>query len=223
MFRHQPDTPPPEIEPVTPSESLIWRATLARQNKLAGVVRRRQQGVVILEDIRDPHNAEAVFRTCDAFGIQHVCLVFDRLGPFDPREIGSQSSSSANKWLDFSVYNSIEACVSDLRLEGYTIAATVLSGRARALWDADFTHPHTAILLGNEHTGLTERAIALADTHIVIPMAGVVQSLNLSVTAALCLAELTRQRRAHGMEAYRLPLEEQHALWWDLLGRGKKR
>ena len=75
--------------------------TPERRDLLQRIVSQRVDAVVILEDIYDPHNAQAVFRSCDAYGIQRVCLVFNRQEPFDPRKIGKQSSASANKWLTF--------------------------------------------------------------------------------------------------------------------------
>ncbi len=172
----------------------------------------RQQGVVVLEDIHDPHNAEAVFRTCDAFGFQRVCLIFDQEQPFDPRRVGKLSSSSANKWLDFDVYESARECLADLQRDGYEVVATVAAGEAEALFGAELTAPRIALLLGNEQRGLTEEAIALADRQVTIPMTGMVRSLNLSVTAAIALFEVTRQRRQAGIEAYRLPPGEREAL-----------
>lgn len=172
----------------------------------------RQRGVVVLEDIHDPHNAEAVFRSCDAFGLQRVCLVFDQEEPFDPRRVGKLSSSSANKWLDFEVYSSASECLDVLHGEGYEVAATVAEGGAEELYAAELRAPRIAVMLGNENRGLSPEAVALADRRITIPMAGMVRSLNLSVTAAIVLYEVTRQRRQAGMEPYLLPPDEREAL-----------
>ena len=172
----------------------------------------RQRGIVVLEDIHDPHNAEAVFRSCDAFGFQRVCLIFDEEEPFDPRRVGKLSSSSANKWLDFEVYSSTRECLDELHAEGYEVAATVAAGEAEELHAAELTAPRLAVMLGNENRGLSEEAIALADRRITIPMAGMVRSLNLSVTGAIVLFEVTRQRRRAGFERYLLSREEQDAL-----------
>lgn len=166
----------------------------------------------MLEDIHDPHNAEAVFRSCDAFGFQRVCLVFDQEEPFDPRRVGKLSSSSANKWLDFEVYASARECLEELHAEGYEVAATVADGGAEELYAAALTAPRIAVMLGNENRGLSPEAVALADRKLTIPMAGMVRSLNLSVTAAIVLFEVTRQRRRAGMERYLLPGDERDAL-----------
>ncbi len=172
----------------------------------------RQQGVVVLEDIHDPHNAEAVFRSCDAFGFQRVCLVFDQEEPFDPRRVGKLTSSSANKWLDFDVYSSARECLDALHRDGYEVIATVAEAEAEAIFEADLTASGIAVMLGNEQRGLSAEAVALADRRLTIPMAGMVRSLNLSVTAAIVLYEVTRQRRQAGFEEYLLPPNEQEAL-----------
>lgn len=176
------------------------------------VAARRQQGVVVLEDIHDPHNAEAVFRSCDAFGFQRVCLIFDQEEPFDPRRVGKLSSSSANKWLDFEVYSSARECLDALHGEGFEVVATVAEGETEELYRAELTAPRIAVMLGNENRGLSPEAVGLADRRLTIPMAGMVRSLNLSVTAAIVLFELTRQRGQAGIEQYLLPSDEREAL-----------
>ncbi len=186
--------------------------TPERKQRYREVAAGRQQGVVVLEDIHDPHNAEAVFRTCDAFGFQRVCLIFDEEAPFDPRRVGKQSSSSANKWLDFDVFPSARACLDALHGQGYEVVATVAEGEGEDMFAADLTAPRIALALGNEHRGLSAEAIARADRRLTIPMAGMVRSLNLSVTAAITLYEVTRQRRRAGRESYLLDAEAQEAL-----------
>lgn len=193
--------------------------TERRIAKIKRVVDTRQQGVLVLEDIFDPHNAIAVFRSCDAFGIQKIYIVFDQQDPFDPQIIGRTTSSSANKWLDFKFFDSVEACVQELHNDGYEVIATVLSDKAESLYAANLTNPKLALMLGNEHRGLSEKAIELADRHLMIPMYGMVQSLNLSVSAAICLFELSRQRHAHGIEDYLLSPKAQETLLADFLER----
>ncbi len=167
--------------------------------RIETVARRRQVGfVVVLEDIHDPHNAAAILRTCDAFGIQTVAFVFDRQPRYNPRTIGKASSSSANQWLDFSFYSSIADCYTVLRGGHFQIVATALTKQTIDLYQADLTSEQIALVVGNEHLGLSDEAIQLADAIVHIPMRGFVQSLNVSVTTALAIAEITRQRQASG-------------------------
>lgn len=194
--------------------------TERRRERLIHVARRRQQGAIVLEDIHDPHNAEAVFRSADALGFQRVCLVFERGEPFDPRRIGKLSSASANKWLSFESYDSTRECLDRLHQEGYETVATVVNQDAESIFGIELAKARTALLFGNEHRGLSEQAVARAKRRLTIPMSGMVGSLNLSVTAALCLYELTRQRRARGTAQYLYPEDAQQALSDEFLKRG---
>ena len=166
-----------------------------RLKKIKAVAAARQQGVVVLEDLHDPHNAAAVLRTCDAFGIQKVCFIFDKQERYNPRRVGKSTSSSANKWLDFEVFTSTKECFKKLKKQGYCIIGTVLNDKAKPLTKTNLTKPKTALVFGNEHSGLSQVAIEMCDAHIYIPMHGFVQSMNLSVTAAICMYELERQRK----------------------------
>jgi tRNA (guanosine-2'-O-)-methyltransferase len=163
-----------------------------RELKIEKVLTSRSENVVVLEDIHDPHNAAAVWRSCDAFGIGKVYLIFDKETPFNPKKVGKASSSSANKWIDFEIFRSTEECMKMLKDKGYTIYATVLNDKAKTLNETDFKNKKVALMLGNEHRGLSETAIKMANELIYIPMKGMVQSLNLSVTAGICLWELSK-------------------------------
>jgi tRNA (guanosine-2'-O-)-methyltransferase len=193
--------------------------TQRRIQKIQRVASTRQQGIVVLEDIYDPHNAEAVFRTCDAFGLQHVYLIFEQQEPFNPRQIGKSTSSSANKWLDFTIFDSTAACINHLQEENFEVIATLLDHEAESIFTSSLGTPEIAIMFGNEHRGLSEMALNMADRHVVIPMRGMVQSLNLSVAAAICLFEMSRQRHAQGIEDYYLPDDKQDALVAEFLER----
>jgi tRNA (guanosine-2'-O-)-methyltransferase len=169
-------------------------STSSRIEKINQVVDNRQQGAIIIENVVDPHNAEAAIRSCDAFGIQRVCFIFETVKKFNPAKVGKASSSSANKWVDYSIYTTTEECIADLKKEGYEVIATVLDKEAESLYDAKLEHPKPAFMFGNEKDGLSEKAIKLADRKMYIPMRGFVQSLNISVTVSIFLFELTRRR-----------------------------
>ena len=149
-----------------------------------------------MEDIHDPHNAAAVLRTADAFGIQKIYFIFNKQERFNPRKIGKATSSSANKWLDFEVFTSAKECFKKLKRNGYIIMGTVLDEKAKSIFKTKLTPPKIALCFGNEHSGLSQEAIELSDAHVYIPMQGFVQSLNLSVTAAICMYEMFRQRQS---------------------------
>lgn len=147
--------------------------------------------VVVLENIHDAHNASAILRSCDAFGVGRLALVYTNQ---EFPEISSGVAAKVQKWLQIERYSSAEECVSALHDEGVKVFATELTDNAQDYLDVDFSGP-SAIVLGNEHAGCSAEMVALADGGIIIPMVGFVQSLNVSVAAAVVVAEMARQRR----------------------------
>lgn len=184
------------------------------------LVAKRHRALVILEDIRDTHNAAAIYRSCDAFGVQRVSLIFQRVKAFDPLQDTNKTSSGANVWLDFEIFRRTTEAIEAAKREGYTIIATALSPRAVPVVEADLAqHDKVAFMFGNEYRGLSAEAIELADRVVIVPMRGVVQSLNISVSAAICLHELQRQREAAGMERFLLDEGSRESLRERLIRR----
>ncbi len=149
---------------------------------------------MVMENIHDPHNVSAVFRTCDAVGVLRVELLYTT--ETFPK-IGKKSSSSANKWLEKRKHRSVRECYAALHREGFRICATRLGVPAPSLYELDLT-AKTAFVFGNEHRGVSDEAAELADANFQIPMMGMIESLNVSVAAAVCLYEALRQRIAGG-------------------------
>jgi tRNA (guanosine-2'-O-)-methyltransferase len=170
--------------------------TEKRIEKIKWVLSKKQPSFrVILENIHDPHNVSAIFRTCDAAGIPKVSLVYN-VEKFP--KIGKKSSASAYKWIEKEKFKTIEECYEQLKKEKFVIYASSLNGDAKSLFDLDFTNK-SAIVLGNEHRGLSNEAEDLADERFYIPMFGMVQSLNVSVSAAISIYEAVRQRKNIGL------------------------
>lgn len=162
-----------------------------RLRKINNVVRARQYSLhVVLENIHDPHNVSAIFRTCDAAGVPAISLIYN-YEKF-PR-IGKKSSASAYKWVEKEKFRSVEDCYSSLKNKGYQIIASSISSESKSIYEIDLTKK-TAIVLGNEHRGVSDEAAQIADVKFQIPMLGMVQSLNVSVAAAITLYEAVRQR-----------------------------
>jgi len=162
-----------------------------RTKKIFSALSKRQPDLtIVIENIHDPHNVSAMLRSADAVGIHEVQLVYTK-EKFP--KIGKKSSLSANKWVERRKFDSIRSCYDSLRLEGFTIYATRLDGAARDLYSIDLT-AKTALVFGNEHAGVSEEAASLADATIMIPMMGMIQSLNVSVACAVTLYEALRQR-----------------------------
>lgn len=165
-----------------------------RAEKIERVMRDKHQGIIVLEDIHDPHNAAAVWRSADCFGFGKIYIIFDQEKTFNPKKVGKASSSSANKWLDFEIFKSTVECYEKLKKDGYKIYATILDKEATDLSLSDIrSQEKTALVFGNEHRGISQMAAAGADEKIYIPMLGMVQSLNLSVTAGILMWEYMRQ------------------------------
>ncbi len=174
-----------------------WPRTERRQQRIMTVLRYRQPDLtVVLENVHDPHNVAAVLRSCDAVGVLRVHVVYTIEEP--PREpFARTTSASAAKWVDVVRHDSIARCYGALRREGFTILATSLAPGSRDLYSVDLRQP-VALVFGNEHRGVSEEAATHADGLVVIPMYGMVQSLNISVACAVMLFEAMRQRRAAG-------------------------
>ena len=191
--------------------------SIRRQEKVRQVLRRRQPDLtVVIENVHDPHNVSAILRSCDAVGILRVELLYT-IEPF-PR-IGKKSSSSANKWLGRRTHRSVEECYATLRNEGRRIHATHLSTDAVSLYDLDLT-ANVALVFGNEHRGVSDEAAARADSNFVIPMVGMIPSLNVSVATAVSLYEAMRQRLVSGAYGVsKLPGTELEELFENWIAR----
>jgi len=184
--------------------------TEKRIEKIRAVVLKRQPSLkIILENIHDPHNVSAIFRTCDAAGIPKVSLLYN-IESFP--KIGKKSSASAFKWIEREKFKSVEECYEQLRSEGYKIYVSSIYEDAKDLYEIDFTQK-SAIVMGNEHRGVSKEAEDLADEKFYIPMYGMVQSLNVSVSAAITIYEALRQRTTKGMYDKSELSEEQIEEW----------
>lgn len=162
-----------------------------RKSKIISVINSRQKYLrVVLENIHDPHNVSAIFRTCDAVGVPKISMIYN-LEKFP--KIGKKSSASAFKWVEKEKFKSVKECYEKLKNEGFSIYASSFSQDAVSLYDLDLTGK-IAIVLGNEHRGVSEEAANFADKKFLIPMRGMVQSLNVSVATAVVLYETYRQR-----------------------------
>jgi tRNA (guanosine-2'-O-)-methyltransferase len=174
-----------------------WPRTQRRQARIRAALSRRQPDLtVVLENVHDPHNVSAILRSCDGVGVLRAHAVYTIEKP-PAGAFARQTSASAAKWVDVERHESIAACYDQLREGGFTILVTSIGPESRTLFDWDLAGP-VALVFGNEMRGVSEEARALADGAIEIPMAGMVQSLNVSVACAICLYEAFRQRMAAG-------------------------
>ncbi|CAA9545320.1 MAG: tRNA (guanosine(18)-2'-O)-methyltransferase [uncultured Thermomicrobiales bacterium] len=181
-----------------PVKTSRWPRTSRRQERIDDVLGRRQPSLtIVLEDVHDQWNASAVLRSCDAVGVLDVHLVYVNDPP--PRKaFDRKTSGSAAKWVALHTHTSIETCYEYLRERGFTIFASALRADSQDVYEVNFRQP-TALVLGNEKRGVSDLAADWADGTYLIPMHGMVESLNISVACAVSLYEALRQRRAAGM------------------------
>jgi len=144
---------------------------------------------VLIENLHDPHNGAAVLRSAEAFGIQRV----DVVESVEPFRFSSVVTQGCEKWLDVVRHPTLAEAVAALRADGFALYAAVPDAAA-TVDDLDFARP-AAVMMGNEHAGLTPEAIAAADVAFGIPMPGMTRSLNLSVATALIAERAAQSRR----------------------------
>jgi tRNA (guanosine-2'-O-)-methyltransferase len=165
---------------------------LARINTMLDT--RQPDLTVCMEGIHKTHNLAAVVRTCDAIGVSDVHAVWKS----EEAEIRGGSAAGSQNWIDIHNHHKTADAIAVLKAQGMQVLVTNLSDTAVDFREIDYTKP-TAIILGQEKFGASKIALALADQDIVIPMVGMVQSLNVSVACSVVLYEAQRQRVEAGM------------------------
>lgn len=164
--------------------------TPERLKKIEQVVSTRCFGsVLVLEDIYDRGNASAVFRSCEAMGFGQVHMI--QLG--EKFKESQRTTAGADKWLEIKKWKNTTSAVAELKKQGKKIVVTHLSEKSIPIHEFDFSQD-TALVLGNEKTGVSPEMVAAADACVVLPMQGFVQSFNISVAAALSLWHMREER-----------------------------
>lgn len=147
---------------------------------------------VVLENIFQPHNASAVLRSCDCFGIQDVHIIENG----NKYETSVGVDMGASKWLTLHKYNKLEnntlVAIKNLKEKGYKVLATTPHTNDCLIDELDIEQP-VALMFGTELTGLSEIAMKHADGFVKLPMYGFTESYNISVSAALALYELRKK------------------------------
>lgn len=177
---------------------LQTRLTPERFQKITAVVTKRQKYLtIVLENIHDPHNVSAILRSADAVGIDRIYLIYNT-NKFP--KIGRISSGSAKKWIELERYSNAADCFKVLKNLKYRIYSSHIGEDRKniSLYELELSK-RTALVFGNEHTGVSEEVLELCDKTFTIPMYGMVQSLNVSVSVAVCVYEALRQREIKGM------------------------
>lgn len=174
---------------------------------------RTRHFTVVLEDIFQPHNASAVVRTCDIFGIQDVHAIENKYNTKVSRHVAKGSQKWLNQYRYRSDGDNTKECLDGLKEKGYQIIATTPHNNSCVLQDFDFTKK-TAFVFGVEAEGVSDCVIENADGFLKIPMVGFTESLNISVAAAIILQEVTAKLRNSNV-AWKLSKEEKRLLYFD--------
>lgn len=165
-------------------EGCITTDRLKRFNQV--LAQRTKHFTVATEDVYHLHNTSAVMRSCDVFGIQELSIIEEQ----SVKKIDREIALGAQKWVDFNRYNSALECIKDMRLKGYQIVATTPHKYDCLLQDFDIRNK-SCFFFGRETEGLTKEVLDHADCYLKIPMVGFTESLNVSVSAAIILQDVT--------------------------------
>lgn len=162
-----------------------------RKERFLNVLENRTNHFTIaVEDIFQMHNASAVMRSCEVFGIQELNVIEERYG----KSIDKEIAMGAQKWVDINTFDSVKSCLDSVKSKGYQIIATTPHDNDCLLEDFDITKP-SALFFGTERDGLSEEIMQRADGFLKIPMVGFTESLNISVSAAIIIQNLTNRLR----------------------------
>ena len=164
------------------------------ENRKEGFLRvlknRTKHFTIAMEDVFQLHNTSAVMRSCEVFGIQELNVIEQKFG----KSIDKEIAMGAEKWVDINRFSSIQDCVTNLKRKGYQIIATTPHNDSCLLHEFDITKP-SALFFGTERDGLSEEVMQQADGFLKIPMVGYTESLNISVSAAIIIQDVTNRLR----------------------------
>lgn len=187
-----------------------------RKQRLTEVLAERTRHMaVVLEDVYQAHNASAVLRSCDCFGVQDVHFIENR----NKFKISEDVSMGSTQWLSITKYNAEENntinCLQQLKNKGYRIVATTPHKNDCTIAELDVTKPF-ALVFGTEIDGISQEVFDVADEFVKIPMYGFTESFNISVSAALCMYELTTRIREQNI-SYHLSETEKQEIYVEWL------
>ncbi len=181
------------------SELLEYLETIITPERKEGFLKvlqyRSKHFTVAVEDVFQLHNTSAVMRSCEVFGVQELNVIEKRFG----KRIDKQIAMGAQKWVDIIRHQDSQSCINSLREKGYQIIATTPHNDSTYLEDFDISKK-SAIFFGTEKEGLSEEVMKNADGYLKIPMVGFTESLNISVSAAIIIQNLTERLRRSTIE-----------------------
>ncbi len=188
-------------------EYLLSLVSEQKRKKVERVIQNRTRYVtVVLENIEHAHNASAVVRSCDIFGVQDVNIITSK------RSFALENgiSKGASKWVDLYRYDDTVSCVNALKKQGYKIVATTPHKKGYELTELP-VDAKQAIFFGTEISGLSKEALELADEFVTIPMFGFTESFNISVSVSIFLYQVITKLHNSSIE-WRLSKEEKNKI-----------
>jgi len=175
-------------------ELLTYLEGFISENRKAGFLRvlknRTKHFTIAMEDVYQLHNTSAVMRSCEVFGIQELNVIEQKFG----KRIDKEIAMGAEKWVDIHRFSTIQECISNLKSKGYQIIATTPHNDSCLLHEFDISKP-SALFFGTERDGLSDEVLQQADGFLKIPMVGYTESLNISVSAAIIIQDITNRLR----------------------------
>ena len=190
----------------------------ARYDVLRRTVAMRTRYMTILaENTFHPQNAAALIRHCEAFGLQqmHTAETFCRFNP------SAAIVRGTDRWVDIRRHGSTAEALAALRAEGYRIVATTPHREDTTPESFDVGRGRFALVFGTEHAGISEEVLASADEFLRIPMCGMVESLNVSASAAILIYMLSERMRRQ-VEGWNMTAAEQAATLYGWMCRSVK-
>ena len=184
------------------------------------LAKRTKYLTVALEDIYQPHNASAVVRSADCFGIHDVHIIEGR----NHYDVNPQVLRGSEKWVNIITHRGVEnntiSCFKSLKKQGYKLVGTSPHASECMINDYVIDQP-TALIFGTEETGLSEYAMENVDSFVRIPMYGFTESFNLSVSAAICMYQLTTKLYASDLpwQLSNTEIEEIKLQWYKKVVR----
>lgn len=190
----------------------------ARYDVLRRTVAMRTRYMTILaENTFHPQNAAALIRHCEAFGLQqmHTVETYCRFNP------SAAIVRGTDRWVDIRRHGSTAEALAALRAEGYRIVATTPHREDTTPESFDVGRGRFALVFGTEHAGISEEVLASADEFLRIPMCGMVESLNVSASAAILIYMLSERMRRQ-IEGWNMTAAEQAATLYGWMCRSVK-
>jgi len=198
---------------VTPERERLFHMVLQNRTKYI---------TVALENFYQSHNASAVLRSCDCFGVHDIHIIENG----NEYSINPDIALGSSKWVNIIKYNKLDentsVCYQELRKKGYKIIATTPHMGSKMLDNFNLLNGKIALVFGTELEGLSEFTLENADEHLKIPMFGFTESFNVSVSASIILYKLTRELRKSSIN-WELTNDEKQEILLQWLRRSVKR